>query len=158
MTFKEFNLTMIKHPVLGRLLPLQSRRTYPALTLEDGKLCASFVGYHANPLIAIPGAGARVLFTLTYYLKVTYPQCSVRAFVRLPGNYAQGAFILRPQSKQIIQRLSDLCDQTLTAFEQQSEDIENVLHEYNTLLRDVLEPEQQYVLDRMMPLENPEQM
>ena len=43
MTFREFNFAMIRDGILGKLLPLEIKRSFPRLSLEDGKLCAAFI-------------------------------------------------------------------------------------------------------------------
>lgn len=86
MTFQAFHLSMMKHPVLGKLLPLECRRTYPVLTREGDALCAAFVGFRMRP--AAGGAEAQAP---AYYLKITYPQCALRAFVRFRRRARTGA-------------------------------------------------------------------
>lgn len=146
MTFKEFNLSMTRHPVLGKLLPLECRKTYPRLELEGTSLCASFVGFHIRP-------AQRSVEALepSYYLKITYPQCSVRAFVRFSGN-TQHSHLMTPQPADVIQHIMASCDRVLAYYDAGAENLDQVIAEYNTLLETVLEPEQLAVLDRMAQL------
>ena len=78
MTFKELNLAVMRNPILGRLLPMECRKTYPRMELDGETLCACFVGFRMKP---VPG-GAEAQAPV-YYLKITYPQCAVRAFVKI---------------------------------------------------------------------------
>lgn len=146
MTFREFNLSMMRHPVLGRLLPLECRRTYPRLEQEGKQLCASFVGFRMKPA---PG-GAEVL-SPAYYLKVTYPGGAVRAFVKLPGADGPG-HLMKAQTQQTIRDLAQGCDEVLRCFEEQREDLQAAAERYNALLDSVLEPEQLAVLNKMARL------
>lgn len=146
MTFKEFNLTMTGHPVLRKLLPLECRRTYPRLELEGADLCASFAGFHIKPV-----QGGIEVQEPSYYLKITYPQCSIRAFVRFPGNTQHGHLMAR-RSADVIQRLMASCDKVLAHFDEGTDDLDQVIAEYNALLETVLEPEQSIVLDKMSRL------
>ncbi len=146
MTFKEFNLSMTRHPVLGKLLPLECRRTYPRLELEGANLCASFAGFHIKPI-----QGGIEVQEPSYYLKITYPQCSVRAFVRFPGNTNRG-HLMAPRSADIIQRLMISCDRVLACYDEGADDLDQVIADYNALLETVLEPEQSAILDKMARL------
>lgn len=147
MTFKEFHLAMVKHPVLGKLLPLECRRTYPLLTREGETLCAAFVGFRMRP--AAGGAEAQAP---AYYLKITYPQCAVRAYVRF--RRPQPAWRpMTPQSPETIGRLAALCDQALDAWDNKSEAADGAIRDYGSLLRQVLEPEQLAALDGLARLE-----
>lgn len=142
MTFKEFHLAMTRDAVLGKLLPLQCRKTYPRLELEGGTLCASFVGFHMKP-----AAGGAQAFPPSYYLKITYPTCAVRAFVKLSG--AGEAHLMQAQQPQTIRALSALCDQALQQYEEKAEGLAETLNDYNALLDRMLEPEQLALLHQM---------
>lgn len=143
MTFREFNLAMMQHPVLGRLLPLECRKTYPRLETEGGKLYASFVGFRMK----LTSDGAQAL-SPAYYLKVTYPSCAVRAFVKLPGANEK-AHLMKPQTPETIRALAQSCDAVLRCFEETPEQLPEAAAVYNTLLNQVLEPEQLAVLEKM---------
>lgn len=146
MTFKEFNLAVMRNPVLGRLLPLEYRRTYPRLELEGETLCACFAGFRIKPV----KTGVEVQ-PPAYYLKITYPQCAVRAFVKLSGSSAE-AHLMAPQSPETMQNLASLCDRVLHEYEEKAEGLDRTIAAYNGLLETVLEPEQLAVLNRMTAL------
>lgn len=143
MTFKEFNLAVVRNPVLGRLLPLEYRRTYPRLQVKGETLCASFVGFRIKPA----QTGVEVQ-PPAYYLKITYPQCAVRAFVKF-SRRAGDAHLMTPQTPETIQRLSSLCDRVLQGYEEKADDLDETIAAYNALLDKVLEPEQRAVLRQM---------
>ena len=144
MTFKEFNLKITRDDVLGKLLPLQIRRTYPRFTLDRGKLLAEFAGFRIVP--AQRGVEA---FPPVYYLKVSYPQCALEAFKKLPSTLSEGR-IIEPRQPGEVQRLAALCDEVLAACDEQSERLEALIGEYNALLDSILEPEQRAVFDRFV--------
>lgn len=142
MTFKEFHLAQMRDPVLGKLLPMQCRKTYPRLMLDGETLCAGFVGF-----LLKPAAGGALVFPPAYFLNITYPNCAVRAFVkRAPSGEAHP---MTPQTPETIRALSMLCDQALREFDEKSEHLTETLDTYNALLDKVLEPEQRALLDQM---------
>ena len=144
MTILQFNQTMFRHELLGKLLPLELTRTSPRLTLEGGMLCASFVGYRIAPK-----KNAVTAFPPAYYLKVTYPQCLLRSFEVLPveGEDKSG-HLMMPRAREEIKRLVELCNEVLKGFEEKADDLEQSIREYNALLETILEPEQLAVLNR----------
>lgn len=146
MTFREFNLSMMKNPVLGKLLPLECRRTYPRLELEGGTLCASFVGFRAKPV-----SGGLEAHGPAYYLKITYPQCMVRSFVKFSADPRDGR-LMTPRTPESIKALAESCDKVLEAYDGKAEDLERLTAEYNALLDQILEPEQLAALDKMARL------
>lgn len=146
MTFKEFNLAIMRNPVLGKLLPLECRRTYPRLELDGNKLYASFVGFRMRP-----DQTGVVAQSPAYYLKITYPQCAVCAFVKRSHRSAE-AYRMTPQSKETILQLASLCDRVLQEYEEQAADLAETIAAYNALLDSVLEPEQLAVLNQMAAL------
>jgi len=144
MTFREFNMKIMQDDILGKLLPLELKRTYPRLTLENGKLCAAFVGFRM-----VPQQNAAAAYAPAYYLKITYPNKALRSFeVLASGKDAGSAKRMTPAKPEEIRRLSELCDEAFRKFDEQTEDIESVIAEYNALLSNVLEPEQLAVLER----------
>lgn len=150
MTYREFYLAMMRHPVLGKLLPLECRRTYPVLSRERESLCAAFIGFPMRP--AAGGAEAQAP---VYYLKVTYPQCAVRVYVRFHRPQPDWR-PMTPQSPETIRQLAVLCDQALAAWDDKTETVDEVLRDYNGLLRQVLEPEQRAALDSLAHLDCPQ--
>lgn len=146
MTFKEFNLAVMRNPVLGRLLPMECRKTYPRLELDGETLCACFVGFRMKP---VPG-GAEAQAPV-YYLKITYPRCAVRAFVKLSRRNSE-AHRMTPQSPEMIQNLVSLCDRVLQEYEEKAGDLGETIAAYNGLLDKILEPEQLAVLNQMAAL------
>ena len=143
MTFREFHIAMMKDPVLGKLLPLQLRRTYPWLSVEESALCASFIGFRA-----VPEQGVVKAFDPAYFLKVTCPQCAVRSFERFPPS--ENGRPMTPRDPQEIRRLTELCDRALSLWDEGSADLDAALAEYNALLKNILEPEQTAVLERFV--------
>ena len=79
MTFREFNIAMIRDPILGKLLPLQLRRTFPWLSVEGENLFASFVGFR----IVREGDAVKA-FDPAYYVKIAYPKCTVQSYEKFP--------------------------------------------------------------------------
>ena len=143
MTILQFNQTMFRHELLGKLLPLELTRTYPRLTLEGGMLCASFVGYRIAPK-----KNAVTAFPPAYYLKVTYPQCLLRSFEVLPVEEDKSGHLIMPRAREEISRLAELCNAVLKGFDEKVDGLEQTIREYNVLLETILEPEQLAVLDR----------
>lgn len=144
MTILQFNQTMFRHELLGKLLPLELTRTYPKLTIEGGMLCASFVGYRIAPK-----KNAVTAFPPAYYLKVTYPQCLLRSFEVLPVEAeAKGGHLMMPRAREEIKRLVALCNEALKGFDDKADGLEETIREYNALLETILEPEQLAVLNR----------
>ena len=145
MTFREFNIAIAKDPILGKLLPLQLRRTFPRLRIEGKNLCASFVGFR----IAREGAAVRA-FDPAYYVKVTYPGCSLQSFEKFP--LPSNSRIMTPHAPEEIKALAELCDTALRLWDEKSADLEQTLSVYNAMLRTVLEPEQAAVLEQFADL------
>ena len=143
MTILQFNQAMFRHELLGKLLPLELTTTYPRLTLEDGMLCASFVGYRI-----VPEKNAVTAFPPAYYLKVTYPQCSLRSFEVLPVKAEdKSGHLMMPRAREEIKRLVELCNEVLKSFDEKADGLEQAIREYNALLETILEPEQLAVLE-----------
>ncbi len=144
MTFREFNLTMARHELLGKLLPLELTRTYPWLTLEGGRLCAAFAGYRI-----VPGKNSVTAFSPVYYLKITYPQCLLRSYEVLSAeaDHPRG-HQMTPRDPKDIQRLAALCDEVLKRFDEKADDLGQTVQAYQALLKTILEPEQLAVLER----------
>ena len=143
MTFKEFNIKMTRDPILSRLLPLQLRRSYPRLQLRDGELTASFVGFKIQA-----ADGAVSAFSPAYYLRVSYPRCSLLSFEKLSAEGA--AKPMQPHSPEEIRQLAKLCDNVLRLYDEQSEKLAETMDACNELLEKVLEPEQLKQLRRGM--------
>ena len=142
MTFREYNLTIMKDAVLGKLLPLECRRTYPWFSLEGSTLCASFAGFRIAP-----GKHHVKVFPPIYYLKITYPQCAVQSFEKLSGKMdAENGKDMIARDPAEIMRLAELCDEVLLEFDNKSEGLAAVIAEYQALLESILEPEQLTVL------------
>lgn len=146
MTFGEYNLAIMRNPVLGKLLPLECRKTYPWFELKDSSLCASFVGFKMNP-----SQNGMEVCAPSYYLKITYPQCSVKAFVKLSGR-SSGGHLMEPQERETIKSLTVLCDRVLKCYDEKSDSLSKTIAEYNALLEKILEREQLAVLEKMAQL------
>jgi len=143
MTFREFNLTILKDAILGTLLPLELRRTFPLFSLEGETLCASFAGFR----IASAQNAVRV-FPPAYYLKITYPKRVLLSYEKLPVSKDTTGELMTPRSPKEIKRLTELCDHILELRDKGSDGLEQAVSEYNALLRTVLEPGQLAVLER----------
>lgn len=146
MTFREYNLAIMRDPVLGKLLPLECRKTYPRFELEGGGLCACFAGYRMKPV-----EGGAEVQAPSFYLKLTVPGCAVRAFVKFSGRSGE-THRMTPQTPETIQTLASLCDRVLREFEENAAQLGETVAEYNALLDKILEPEQLEVLERMARL------
>lgn len=145
MTFREFNIAMIRDPILGKLLPLQLRRTFPWLSVKEENLYASFVGFR----IVRDGATVKA-FDPAYYLKVTYPQCALQSFEKF--SLASNSRIMAPHASEEIKALAELCDTVLRLWDDKSADLEQAISEYNAMLKTILEPEQAAVLEKFADL------
>lgn len=144
MTFREFHLAIMRDPVLGKLLPLEVRRTYPRLSMEGSTLCAAFAGFKLIP-------AKNAVYPPVYYLKITYPQCALYSFERLPaGAESPELHPMTPRNPEDVKRLAELCDRVLKRYDEKAEDLEAALTAYNALLEKLLEPEQLTVLDKFM--------
>ena len=141
MTFREFNIAMIRDPILGKLLPLQLRRTFPWLSVKEENLYASFVGFR----IVRDGATVKA-FDPAYYLKVTYPQCALWSFERLP--LSANSRIMAPHTPEEIESLAALCNTVLGLWDEASADLEPAILAYNARLMGILEPAQIAVLEK----------
>ena len=143
MTFQEFNRAIVRDDLLGKLLPLEIRRTYPYLNFEGTTLTASFVGYRIQcrqkAVLAMPPL---------YYLKITYPKCTMESFEKLPGG--GDGHVMTPTDPAALKRLENLCDEVLELFERKSANIASTIEEYNALLKTVLEPEQLSILEKYL--------
>lgn len=142
MTFLEFDTSLIKDDVLGRLLPMQCKRTFPWLSLEQGVLCAAYVGFRA-----LPAPGGPKALSPAYYLKITYPGRILRSYERLAVDQTGGE-PMTPSTPETIQRLMSLCGRAFSLADEKGDGLEEVIAEYNRLLRSALEPKQQAVLER----------
>ena len=143
MTFQEFNHKIMKDAILGRLLPLQLRRTYPRLTLCDSKLCAAFVGFRA-----VPGGNGVKALPPAYYLRITYPHCVLLSYEKCAsGENGRQASPMRARRSEDIRRLSALCDEVLRLYDEKDPGIKSTISAYNELLNTILEPEQLAVLN-----------
>ena len=133
MTFREFHLRIMRDEVLGRLLPLELRRTYPRFRLKDGALLAAFVGFRVMPEINS--------------VKIS-PPCAVWSFEMFPSKIGtETAGEMTPHKPEDIKRLAKLCDNVLRLFDEKDDGLQSVLSEYDALLRELLEPEQVAVLE-----------
>lgn len=142
MSFREFNLAIMRDPMLGHLLPLEIRRSYPRLRMEGSALCAEFVGFKLVPAKA-------AAYPPAYYLKITYPQCALQSFERLTaGPERPEPHPMTPRDPEDVKRLAELCDQALERYDEKADGLEAALTAYNTLLEKLLEPEQLAVLER----------
>lgn len=142
MTFLEFDTSIMRDEVLGRLLPMQCKRTFPWLRLEEGVLCACYVGFRA-----VPAPGGAKAFPPAYYLKIAYPGRILRSYERLVPERTAGE-PMTPSAPETIRRLMSLCGRAFALFDEKGEGLEAVLAEYNGLLRSALEPKQLAVLER----------
>ena len=143
MTFREFHLRIMRDEVLGRLLPLELRRTYPRFRLKDVDLLAAFVGFRVMPEI-----NSVKISPPAYFLEITYPQCAVWSFEMFPSKIGtETAGEMTPHKPEDIKRLAELCDNVLRLFDEKDDGLQSVLSEYDALLRELLEPEQVAVLE-----------
>lgn len=147
MTFKEYDLAIRRNPVLGMLLPLECRRTYPRLELDGTTLCASFIGFRTRPV-----QGGIEAQAPAYFLKITYPQCAIRAFVKFTGNDPDW-HLMTPRTPEAIRSLAESCDDVLACFEENRYGLAQALMDYNDLLERMLEPEQFALLEKMSLLD-----
>ncbi len=145
MTFREFNIAMIRDPILGKLLPLQLRRTFPWLSVEGENLFASFVGFR----IVREGDAVKA-FDPAYYVKIAYPKCTVQSYEKFP--ILSNSRIMTPHAPEEIKALAELCDTVLRLWDDKSADLEQAISEYNAMLKTVLEPEQAAVLEKFADL------
>lgn len=143
MTFMEFNLAVMRDPVLGKSLPMQLRRTYPRLSLEGTMLCASFVGFRITS-----GKDGIFAFPPAYYLKITYPDCRLLSYEKIPASSDAAGHTMMLRTQQEIKRLAELCDEVLKLYDEKADNLETALAQYNTLLNTVLEPDQLMILDQ----------
>jgi len=143
MTFREFNLTILKDAILGTLLPLELRRTFPWFSLEGETLCMSFAGFRIAP-----ARNAVKAFPPAYYLKITYPGCLLLSYEKLSASEDITGGLMTPRAPEEIRRLTELCDHILELCDRGSDGLEPAVSEYNALLRTVLEPGQLAVLER----------
>lgn len=145
MKFSEFNRSFLRDPILGKLLPMQLRRTYPRFSLENGELSLSFAGYPLER--AENGLTAKAP---RFFLRVSYPACKLLAFVRLPA--AEGGELLLPQSTETIERLTTLCDRVLDECDAGADTLAETVCAYHEVLGGVLTEQQRDVLDRFCAL------
>lgn len=147
MTFREFNIAITRDPILGKLLPMQLRRTFPWLSVKEKNLCASFVGFR----IVREGETVKA-FDPAYYLKVTYPKCTLQSFEKL--SLSSNSRIMKPHASEEIKALAELCDTVLQLWNEKSADmeLEQALSVYNSMLKTILEPEQAAVLEKFVDL------
>lgn len=144
MTLRELNIAIMRDEILGKLLPLELRRTYPRFSLEGETLFASFAGFRAAP-----GQNAVRVFPPAYYLKITCPQCAMYSFERFSaGADDSGGHLMTPRNPEDIKRLAEMCDKALELYAQKADGLETAISEYNALLKTILEPEQLAVLDK----------
>lgn len=141
MTFKDFNIRITRDPILRKLLPLQLRRTFPWFRVEGTALCASFAGFR----IVREGTAVKA-FDPAYYLKVTYPQCALWSFERLP--LSANSRIMAPHTPEEIESLAALCNTVLGLWDEASADLEPAILAYNARLMGILEPAQIAVLEK----------
>ncbi len=136
MTLKEFDISIRRNELLGMLLPLELRRTYPRFSLENGKLRASFAGFKL-----LLENGAVNAMPPAYRLEIGYPRCELLLYERLsPADKAA-----KPMTERVpedVKRLAGLCDDVLSLFDSGSDKLEDTLAEYNALLENILEAEQ----------------
>ena len=145
MTFKEWNIRILSDKLLGGLLPMELRRTYPRLSVEDGKLCGEFIG------LRTVRADSEVKAEARYYLKITYPQCRLLAYHRLSSG-ACTPHSLPSSAPEQIRQLASRCDDVLQSFDARSEDFAQKLTDYCAALEPALAPEQLTLLDRFAGL------
>ncbi len=143
MTFREFNLTIMKDAILGTLLPLELRRTFPWFSLEGETLCMSFAGFRTAL-----AQGAVKSFPPAYYLRITYPKRALLSYEKLSAGEGAAGELMTPRAPEEIKRLMELCDHVLELCDEKSDGLESAVSEYNALLRTVLEPGQLAVLER----------
>ncbi len=136
MTFQEWNIRLFRGPILGELIPMELKRTFPRFSVEEGQMCASFVGFRTN----ISDAEIKISKP-RYYLKVTYPQGKIQSFERFSSI---DITYHHPEScdSQAISNLRNLGDRVLRMFDEKSSDLESAISEYNSLLDTLLEADQ----------------
>ena len=144
MTLRDFNLRILRDEILGRLLPLELRRTDPLFRLDGEVLLAAFIGFRIKP-----EGNAVKLSPPAYYLEITYPQCTLQSFERLP--FSQNPELsgqMTPRKPEDIKRLSVLCDEVLRLYDEKSGCLDAAIAEYHAQLMEILEPEQIAALER----------
>lgn len=145
MTFKEFQIKLVRDPMLGKLLPMNCKKTFPRFELVDQKLYVSFLGVQTKPV----SEGMEVKEP-TYYLRVLYPQCQIRSFVRFDGEKA--SHLMSPLTSETMKELVTVCDEVLRQYDEKVPALAETVAQYNTLLDQVLEAEQLAVLNKMATL------
>lgn len=139
-----FNASILKNPILGKLLPLEIKRTYPRLFLKNGTLCAAFVGFRM-----LVQNGRASAMPPAYYLCISYPSCELLSFERLsPVVSAEDSREMTPCPRENILKLDSLYNEALETFNGHGEGLAEVLDSYNGLLDGLLEKEQLEVLNR----------
>ncbi len=142
MKFQEWNISIFKSPILGKLIPLELKRTYPKFSIEDGELCASFVGFR----VKIEEKTVK-LSAPKYYLKVTYPKGKLQSFERF--NPAEESYhIAKSCLPEDIKRMTGLCDNIIRLFDEKSSELETAIKDYNALMDNLLESDQLAVIER----------
>ena len=145
MTFKELQIKMLRDPVLGRLLPMECKKTFPRYELVEDKLYVSVLGVQAKP----SDEGLMVKDPV-YYLRLQYPQCRISRFVRLEGE--KESRLMTQRDGDVMKQLIGLCDEVMQQYDRQAPGLAQTIDRYNALLNQVLEKEQLAVLDRMSGL------
>lgn len=163
MTIKDFNIKIMRDETLRRILPLEAKRTYPYLTLEDSLLCASFIGFRVRP-----EEGKLRVSAPSYFLKIVCPK-SRNAPPELSDFLADGQgkiaepglrllayndlkaaesqeHIMEPKSRDKLIKLDSLFSEAMKRFDEGNEGLEVVVDAYDGLLKTVLEPEQLNVI------------
>ena len=159
MTIKEFNMTVMKDETLRRILPMEVRRTYPYLTLENGLLCASFVGFRVKPeegklrvsapcyflKIACPKRRELPLELLALMKdaqgKLAAPKLRLLAYVDL-GTAERQDHIMEPKSRDDLMKLDALFTEALKRYQEGGEEVGKIIDASDAILKTVLEPDQ----------------
>lgn len=142
MTFKEFQVKLVRDPILGKLLPMECKKTLPRLVLTGEKLYISFLGVQTKPI----SEGMSVKDP-AYYLRLQYPQCRIAAYIRFAGE--KNEHLMAQQERGVIKQLIDLFDNILLQYDEKSPELAQSVQQYNSILNQVLESEQLALLDKM---------
>lgn len=142
MTFKEFQISLVRDAVLGRMLPMECKKTFPRFEVVGNNLYASFLGIRMTMVDGTVEATAPI-----YYLKIAYPHNRVKTFVRFNADQQSHPMTNRDAAQ--LTQLVELGDRILKLRDEKSDELAKVVDEYNTLLHQVLEEDQIAVLDKM---------
>ena len=145
MTFKELQIKLLRDPIVGKLLPMACKKTFPRYELVDEKLYVSLLGAQVKP-----GSEGMQVKDPAYYLCLQYPQCRISRYICFEGEKA--VHLMTQRDPEVIKQLATLCDEVLRQYDEKAPELVQTVERYNALLNQVLEAEQLAVLDKMAAL------